>query len=227
MTTSARPLPAAVLFDFDGTIADSLPVITDSLMHALETEGFRATREQVLAVLGPPLSVMVDVLTGAQLSDDQRERVVATYFAHFNANLDRIEPLDGAVELLDALAAREIPLAMVTNKSEASAGRQLAALGWTERFAVLVGADNAPRPKPAPDLALVALRRLSLQAEDVAFVGDNEADMLCATAAGIPVVVGLAIAGNEAALERAGATYVAHSLEEVEAVLLRGDSICA
>jgi HAD superfamily hydrolase (TIGR01509 family) len=226
VTTSTRPLPGAVLFDFDGTIADSLPVITDSLMYALDTEGFKATREQVLAVIGPPLSVMVELLAGA-LTDDQRERVVAAYFAHFNANLDRIEPLPGALELLDALAAREIPLAMVTNKSEASAGRQLAALGWVERFAVLVGADNAPRPKPAPDLALLALRRLGVEATSTAFVGDNEADMLCASTAGIPIVVGLAIAGNEVALERAGATYVAHSLEEVEAVLLRGDSICA
>jgi HAD superfamily hydrolase (TIGR01549 family) len=222
----SRPLPAAVLFDFDGTLADSEPLITASLIHALGTEGFTVTAAEVRNIFGAPLEQMVPLLTGP-LSPTQGERIRVAYFAHFNEQLPRIQPVPGAVALLDALAARAIPLAIVTNKVQASAARQLAVLGWASRFAVVVGADSTPRPKPAPDPALLALQRLDVGARTVAYVGDQVPDMACAAAAGIPMVIGLAFSRAPETLAAAGATYVARSLEEVEAVLLRGDTICA
>ena len=218
--------PGVVLFDFDGTLADSEPVITASLVHALGTEGFEVTAAQVRDVFGPPLQTMAQMLAG-ELAPERYERVRIAYFTDFNAQLHTIQPLPGAVEILDALDARAIPFGMVTNKTEASAAAQLAAMGWERRFATVVGADSVREPKPAAEPALLALERLGIAAERAAFVGDQEPDMLCATAAGIPVVIGLAHARAAEMLAAAGATYVAKTLHEVEAVLLRGDSICA
>jgi HAD superfamily hydrolase (TIGR01509 family) len=216
-----------VLFDFDGTLADSEPLITASLIHALATEGFHVTAEQVRGVFGPPLVEMVRQLAG-ELPDVLVNQIREAYFENYNTyQLPNIKPLPGANELLDALATRDIPIGMVTNKVEASAARQLEALGWGNRFAVVIGADSGSLPKPAADPALLALRRLGVAAEDAAFVGDQEPDMECAVAAGIPVIVGLAHARAAETLAASGATYVAGSLAEVEAILLRGDSLCA
>jgi HAD superfamily hydrolase (TIGR01509 family) len=216
-----------VLFDFDGTLADSEPLITASLIHALSAEGFQITAEQVRGVFGPPLVEMVRQLAG-ELAETQIERIRAAYFENYNTHqLPNIKPLPGAVELLDALAARQIPIAMVTNKVEPSAARQLDALGWGGRFPVVIGADSGVLAKPAPDPALLALQRLGVPANEAAFVGDQEPDMECAVAAGIPIAIGLAHARAPETLAASGATYVAGSLAEVEAILLRGDSVCA
>jgi phosphoglycolate phosphatase len=197
------------------------------LIHALGTEGFHVTAEQVRGVFGPPLVEMVRQLAG-DLAAEQLERIRAAYFDNYNVyQLPNIKPLPGANDLLDALAGRQIPVGMVTNKVEASAARQLAALGWAERFAVVIGADSGVLAKPAPDPALLALSRLGVLPDEAAFVGDQEPDMECAVAAGIPMVIGLAHARAAETLAASGATYVAGSLSEVEAILLRGDSICA
>jgi HAD superfamily hydrolase (TIGR01509 family) len=225
--SQTRALLKAVLFDFDGTLADSEPLITASLIHALETEGFHVTAEQVRGVFGPPLLEMVRLLAGT-LPEAQQARIRTTYFDNYNTyQLPNIKPLPGAIELLDALATRQIPIAMVTNKVEASAVLQLAALGWEGRFPIVIGADSVALPKPAPDAALLALQRLEVPVDHAAFVGDQEPDMECAVAAGIPVIIGLAHARAAETLAASGATYVAGSLAEVEAILLRGDSVCA
>ena len=84
----------------------------------------------------------------------------------------------------------------------------------------------AARPKPAPDAALLALQRLGVPAERTAYVGDQIPDMECATTAEIGMIIGLAHARGADTLAAAGATYVATSLAEVEAILLRGDTVC-
>jgi phosphoglycolate phosphatase len=167
---------------------------------------------------------MVRQLAG-ELPEQAVSQIREAYFDNYNTHqLPNIKPLPGANELLDALALRDIPIGMVTNKVEASAARQLEALGWGNRFAVVVGADSGTLPKPAADPALLALRHLDVPPEGAAFVGDQEPDMECAVAAGIPMIVGLAHARPAETLAAAGATYVAGSLAEVEAILLRGDS---
>ena len=77
------------------------------------------------------------------------------------------------------------------------------------------------------DLEPTVIERLEVPPEDAAYVGDQTPDMECASAAGIPLVIGLAHARGADTLAAAGATYVATTLAEVEAMLLRGDTICA
>lgn len=211
----------AVLFDFDGTLADSEPLITASLVHALHVHGHEVTEERVTHVFGPPLDVMVRMLAG-DLTADQFEAIRTSYFDHFNARLSQIAPIEGAIELLDALAAAHVPVAMVTNKFEASARRQLAAMRWEHRFQVVVGADTIDSAKPAPDPALHALARLHVDAVDAAFVGDQEPDIACGLAAGCAMVIGLAFGRPAETLAAAGATHVARDLFEVRQLLLGG-----
>jgi HAD superfamily hydrolase (TIGR01509 family) len=222
-----RPVPSAVLFDCDGTLADSMRLIETSIAEALSVLGHSFTHEQVHAIAGPPFRDMIRLLVG-RTTDEEFARIGDAYGAAYNERqAEMLRPIAGATPLIEALRTRDIPLALVTNRIEASAHRAITTLGWAQHFDVVIGSDMTAQPKPSADPALLALERLGVHASLAAYVGDNEADMLCATAAGIPVVIGLAIAGNGDALAAAGATYVAGSLEEVEAVLMRGDSICA
>ncbi len=212
----------AVLFDFDGTLADSEPLITGSLVHALRAHGHEVTEERVRHVFGPPFDVMVRELAG-HVTSVEVDAIRATYFEHYNSvQLPRIQPVEGATELLDALAEAGVALAMVTNKIEASAQRQLAAMRWDGRFAVVVGADTVHSAKPAPDPALHALARLHIDPSDAAFVGDQEPDVACGLAAGCAMVIGLALGRPAETLAAAGATHVARDLHEVRQLLLGG-----
>lgn len=215
-------IPSAVLFDFDGTLADSEPLITESMVVALGQHGHEVTAERVRHVFGPPFDVMVRQLAGA-IADEELAAIRASYFEDYNGRqLPRIQPVDGADELLDALHAHGVAMALVTNKLEASAHRQLAAMHWEGRFALVVGADSTGLPKPAADPALFALERLGVPPERAAFVGDQDPDVACGLAAGIPMVVGVALGRSAESLAAAGATHVARDLREVRTLLLEG-----
>lgn len=209
-----------VLFDLDGTLTDSEGQVAAAIAATLRTFGHTVTADQAIAVLGPPLRPMLEALTGETLSDADEQAMRTEYLRHYHATLGQVRPLPGAVTLLDALAAAGVPLAVVTNKREDSAHDQVAAMGWAERFATVIGADTAAAAKPAPDPALEALRRLGLSAPEVAFVGDMEADMACARAAGIPLRIGLIMVRAADVLNAAGATAVCPDLHGVRRLLL-------
>lgn len=209
-----------VLFDLDGTLADSEALIAEGIRQALAEHGYEVTHSQVMDILGPPMTEMVPMLVGP-VPDEQYRSIRAAYDRNYHeVQLPNIPPLPGAVALLDALRERGIPLAVVTNKIERGAHDQIAAIGWTDRFATVIGADTAARSKPFADPALLALERLGMQPHEAAFVGDTGADMECASAAGIPVRIGIARVRTPDAMRAAGATHCATSLDEVGAVLL-------
>jgi phosphoglycolate phosphatase len=210
----------AVLFDLDGTLADSESLIAEGIRQALAEHGYDVTHQQVMDILGPPMTEMVPMLVGP-VPDDEYKRIRAAYDRNYHeVQLPNIPPLPGAVALLDALEARGIPLAIVTNKIEQGGHDQLAAMGWTERFATVIGANTAARSKPFADPALLALERLGVAPDDAAFVGDTGADMECATAAGIPVRIGIVHVRAPEAMRAAGATHLAKTPDEVAAILL-------
>lgn len=210
----------AVLFDCDGTLADSEPMITASVIDALADEGFTATTDQVRAVFGPPLIEMIELLIGEPVTPERAERMRERYWVHAGPRRDGVRPMAGAEAILDAMSEHGIPIAMVTNKTEASTARQLKQFGWEQRFGAAVSADSVPNAKPAPDMALEALRRLGVAPEHAAFVGDTESDTNCARYAGIPVIIGLTGTRDAATLRANGATHIVDSLDEVLPILL-------
>lgn len=209
----------AVLFDLDGTLADSEALIADGIRLALKEHGYEVTFQQVMDILGPPMTEMVPMLVGP-VGPEEYQSIRAAYVRNYHeVQLPNIQPLPGARELLDRLEAAGLPLAVVTNKIEEGAYEQLDAMGWTPRFAAVIGADSAARPKPFPDPALLALERLGVTPEDAAFLGDTGADMECSKSAGIPVRIGMVHARAPEAMEAAGATHLARHLDEAAAVL--------
>jgi phosphoglycolate phosphatase len=182
----------AVLFDLDGTLANTAPDLALALM-ALRPPGSppvdpervrRATAVGTVALLREGLGLEPD------MADYEATR--AAFLAHYQRLIGTAtEPNAGMIEVLDALEARGLPWGVVTNKPEHLAARVLAALGLNGRARCLVGGDTLARRKPYPDPLLHACRLMGIAPDRCIYVGDDEGDIEAAHAAGMP---GLAVA---------------------------------
>lgn len=194
MTTISprRPPFAIVGFDLDGTLVDTSGDLTAAVNHALASVdrqplsvaqvkpmiggGARHMLAQGLALSGGCDDAMLDLL---------HPRLLAYYEAHIAIDS---APYPGAVAALDALDARGVKVAVVTNKIERFARAVLDELGLTPRFAAILGGDSlgpgGAKPSPAP------IRRMidDCGGGTAAFVGDSIFDVKAAAAAGIPSI---------------------------------------
>ncbi len=211
-------LPAAVLFDLDGTLIDSLRSMTEALVETLAARGRAVTVEAIVAAFGPPFEEVIASVGGVSLEEaaDVADAYVPVYYGRY---VHRALALPGADALIARLAAVEVPRALVTSRREDNAHAMLAHRGWTERFPVVVGHDTAAAAKPHPAPALHALAALEVEARGAAFVGDTAEDMACARDAGLATVVGMTHIRSERELRAAGATHLAADLATVGALL--------
>lgn len=173
----------AVLFDMDGTLVD-----TERLWwEAVESVAGRALGEaDEPDVLGRPVEHTAQWL--AHASGRPAAGLAAELHREF---ADRVRtgivPRPGALDLLDALAAADVPTALVTASPRAVAGLVLDALG-PGRFAASVTADDTGRTKPAPDPYLAACRALGVDPAACVAVEDTETGVASAEAAGCAVL---------------------------------------
>ncbi len=180
--------PKVILFDWDNTLVDTWPVITDCYNAVFSAFGQpHWTLDEVKARAHGSLRDYFPVLFG-----DRWQHAGEIFFATFHRiHLDRLTPRPGAAELLDGLRKRGITLGVVSNKVGKNLRVEAAHLGWSGFFHRIVGATDAVRDKPAPDPIYMALDGTGISAgAEVWMVGDTRADLVCAHAAGcLPVLV--------------------------------------
>lgn len=174
----------AVLFDLDGTLIDSLPLILASFRHTLDEHGLdHVTEAAVREGIGTPLVEHFSRMApGAEAVDD----LVATYIAFNRSEHDRrVRPFQGVEAILDGLVKRDLPIGIVTSKRLALARRGLELCGLHHAFGVMVGPEEVTRPKPHPEPLLLAAQQLGLRPDRMAYVGDSHHDLAAANAAGM------------------------------------------
>jgi len=173
----------AVLYDFDGTLADSTELIMRCYRHTMATHlGQAPPDEEWLRGFGTPLETQIARFAR---SDGEREAMLNTYRAHQDELHDQLlSPFPGAAETVAELARRGVPLALVTSKLRRSTLRGMDRCGITELFPVIVTPEDVRNPKPDPEPVLVALERLGVDASEAVFVGDSPHDMASGRAAG-------------------------------------------
>ncbi|WP_341675427.1 HAD-IA family hydrolase [Niveibacterium sp. SC-1] len=184
-------MPRCVLFDLDGTLADTAPDLSGALNRVRQEEGLAPLP---LSVTRPVTSQGVRGLlrVGFDLTpEDGRypglaERVLTHYAAHI---CEETRLFDGLAEVLGTLESRDTPWGIVTNKHSRFTLPLVRALGLEQRAACVVSGDSAARPKPHPDTLLHACAQLSLAPADCVYVGDDERDVLAGRAAGMATVV--------------------------------------
>ncbi|HZV24634.1 MAG TPA: phosphoglycolate phosphatase [Luteimonas sp.] len=184
--------PALVLFDLDGTLLDSAPDFVATLDHMLAAHGERPI---ALEALRPHVSKGARAMLAAgfpRLDVATRDAMIPAFLETYQRELARHgAPFDGIEPLLDAIESAGCRWGIVTNKPEYLAVQLLPLLGWQRRCAVLVGGDTLPVRKPDPQPLLHAALQLGLGAEDCAYVGDDERDILAARAARMPSIAAL------------------------------------
>ena len=183
-----------IAFDLDGTLADTAPDLAAALNHTLTELGRPGVDpESVRHLVGHGAKALLR--KGLAASGDADERLIdrgfPIYLDYYAANIcvgtTRYPALE---EAMDALVARGASLAICTNKPERLTRLLVDALGWTGRFAGIVGADTLPvrKPDPLPLLAAVARAGGAKTGLRAVFVGDSIIDAQTARAARIPFV---------------------------------------
>lgn len=184
---------SAIGFDLDGTLLDTHQDLGASVNHALELGGFDpvpvdSSKDLIGGGAKMMLSRAVDQQGGMERDDFHAlYKQMLSYYADHNAVYSH--PYPGMIDALDELAARDVTIAVVTNKFEAFATSILNDLGLTNRFVTIIGGDTMGKgnAKPAPDPIYEARKRCG--GGSFAFVGDSSYDVNAAKAAGVPVVV--------------------------------------
>jgi phosphoglycolate phosphatase len=195
-----------VLFDLDGTLLDHLPAIHRCYVHTLPQLGLPApTREQVRRAIGGGLeNAMLRFVPQASLA-----RALAIYRSYWDQTmLDGVALMPGAGELLRALHAAGVTLAVLTNKHGPSSRRICEHLGIAPMLQGVFGAQDTPWLKPDPQLTTYALATLRANAATACLVGDSPFDAETARRGGIQgffVTTGTHSAGQ---LRAAGAAHV-------------------
>ena len=182
--------PAAVLFDLDGTLIDSISLILGSMRHAFaKCERVIPTDEEWLTGVGIPLRTMFQRYAP---EDVEIDRLIAAYREHQLANHDNlVRCYEEVPATLAALEQAGHPMAVVTSKGDVLARRGLELVGIAGYFKTIVSCDSCTRHKPHPEPVLTALERLGYEPDEALFVGDSVHDIEAGNAAGVETVAAL------------------------------------
>ncbi len=180
-----------VVFDLDGTLADTAPDLTAALNHALNAMGRDSIpAEDVRHMVGHGARALLHkglAATGT-VSEALVEQGFPLFIAYYEEHIaDHSHPFEGVEETLTALEADGVTIAICTNKLEGLTHRFLAAMGWEGRFAAVVGGDTLEVRKPDPAPLFAAIERAGGEGP-AAFIGDSITDTDTAKAAGLPCV---------------------------------------
>jgi phosphoglycolate phosphatase len=173
-----------IVFDWDGTLADSTAVIVDAIRAAARDCGVAVPSvEQASYVIGMGLR---DALSHAvpELPASRYGELAERYRFHYLRDEQRVSLFDGVPELLDELRARGFRLAVATGKSRAGLDRALASAGLQRLFEVTRTADET-RSKPHPLMLEQILDATAAARERSLMVGDTTHDLLLARNAGV------------------------------------------
>lgn len=180
----------AVLFDLDGTLADSAPDLA-AAVNRMQRE--RGAAETPLDVLRPLASAGARGLLGGAFGiapaaaeyDAMRDEFLANYAARLCVHTTLFPGIDA---LLDELDARGVRWGIVTNKAARFTEPLVAQLGLGTRAACVVSGDTTPHAKPHPAPLLHAAQQLSIAPARIAYVGDDLRDIQAGDAAGMATV---------------------------------------
>jgi phosphoglycolate phosphatase len=180
----------AVLFDLDGTLADTAPDLAAALNRLLGEQGRPAVPiERARPVTSSGARGMLKVGFGIDPQDARYEQLKARFLDLYGERIcGETRLFDGIADLLAALEGRNLAWGVVTNKPERFTLPLLEALGLRTHAACVVGGDTTERAKPHPDPLLHAAQALRLDAARCVYVGDDVRDVQAARAAGMPVI---------------------------------------
>ena len=217
MTTMYR----LVVFDLDGTVADTLADLAASVNAALSMSGLPGyPKDAYRHFVGNGVDNLIRTTLAGAYTPALAERVKADFGAYYAAHtMDHTTAYPGVAELLARLSADGVMTAVISNKPDVYVPEIMRTLYPDHRFTYLSGQREGVARKPAPDAMLALLDRLGAQKGETLYVGDSDVDVAFAHAAGVKVCgVSWGFRGADE-LIAAGADYIAYSIEELTGVI--------
>jgi 2-phosphoglycolate phosphatase len=192
MLRPAAPSPprvGGVLFDHDGTLVDSLAMVVEATNRVLAGHGRPLVAAPVIIadMIYPTIERMA---RHAEAADPAlRQRLAADFVIEARRSSPALaHPYPGIAGLLDALRARGVAMAVVSNNDGVFVRRVMAAHGLAHAFTCVYGEEDMPAPKPDPRGLIQAAAVMARTAGECLFVGDSGGDAAAAHAAGMRAV---------------------------------------
>jgi phosphoglycolate phosphatase len=190
--------PPLLVFDLDGTLAETAGDLVATLNVILSREGLPPVAlEDARKMVGAGARALVQRgfhAAGKTIEGPRLDKLFEEFLVHYEEHIaDESHLFDGVVQALDRFEEAGWNFAVCTNKVEHPSIKLLDALGVSRRFKVICGqdtfqADGKPIAKPDPRILLMTIERAGGRPADTIMVGDSRTDIDTAKAAGIPVV---------------------------------------
>ncbi|MAQ71433.1 MAG: HAD family hydrolase [Alphaproteobacteria bacterium] len=181
--------PSLIIFDWDGTLVSTLGLLHDAHNHARKELGYTAwTLEEYKKHMHNSSLKLYPELYG-----ERAEEGLGHLYKYVEENhLTGLAPLDNALEFIEMLSSKKIPMVLVSNKKHRYLIKEVAALGWKKYFLSIVGAGEAANDKPDPDPVYMALEQAKIAKESLKnalYFGDTTTDVECAKSLGVECVL--------------------------------------
>jgi len=173
-----------VLFDLDGTLIDSIPLIRASFVHTFKQLGIPWGKGEVLGTIGLPLR---DV---AKHYAPGNEELFLEVYANYQRQVqeEMLHPFPGAIDSLVQIRKKGYLIGVVTSKRRKPTRESLEITGLTDFMDVVVTVEDIKQPKPHPDGILSALKQLSVPPAEAVYIGDSIYDIMTGKNAGTATI---------------------------------------
>lgn len=193
-----------ILFDLDGTLLDSMPLIRKAYQNVFKKLGIPWTENNMLQLATLPVKE-----SAKRFAEKREQEFLTTFFSYYlseHNNLMKMFP--GTLEMLELLKSRGCRLGIVTSKTRAGTMVSVDFLGITKLMDVIITDDDAVHHKPHPEPLLKALELLSASADTAIYIGDSSLDLIAAKSAGIQVAYVVWGAGDIEDIQQYNPDYI-------------------
>lgn len=198
-----------IIFDLDGTLADTLQDVRSCINIALEEMNKPILTENLAkSAIGPGSDQFLETIL-PDGTDEDKEMFLGKFRSHYwNHCLDHTQLFPGMEKVINSLEKEKI--AVATNKPRKATEKILEGLGVLDRFDCIMGPEDVNHVKPHPEMIVRVLERLNCTPSQTLFVGDTDKDMLAGRGAGVVLCGAMYGYGDSIALERQSPRHIIH-----------------
>lgn len=213
---------STAIFDLDGTLLDTLDDLAGSVNYALEECGYPTRNvDEVRRFVGNGVEKLIELSVPEKTSKDNTAKCLSVFTNHYKENMrNHTRPYDGIMDLLEKLKAKNIKIAVVSNKMD-EAVKLLCKKEFRDLFQLAIGSSEGIAKKPAPDTVLEALRLLKSKKEETLYIGDSDVDIETAKNANLTSVGVTWGFRDRELLKSKGADYIIDKPEELHGIIFK------
>lgn len=178
-----------VIFDLDGTLLNTLYDLKEAVNFALRNSGLKEiTLNQTKEYVGNGIKNLVKRAIGKDVDEITFEKIYLDFKNYYDEHQkDFTVPYDGILPMIESVYKLNLKMAIVSNKYQSGVDNLCIPI-FGKYISVLIGASEGIKLKPAPDMAYLACKRLSLKPEECIFIGDSDTDALTGKNANMKVI---------------------------------------